>query len=87
MCSSVYAIKAYWGDDKRLHSFLTLTLGGGEWSAARPGRVTPDETPSTHWVEGWVGSRASLEPLEAGKISCPYQKPRFFSPWFSRYTD
>jgi len=55
--------------------------------AARPDRFTPYKTPRTYWVGGLVGSRASLEPLEAGKISCPYQEPWFFSPWVSRYTD
>jgi len=35
-----------------MHS-LTPALGGGEWSASRPGHVTPRErSRSTHWVEG-----------------------------------
>jgi hypothetical protein len=31
------------------HTFLTSALGGGEWSASRPGRFTPGErAPGSH---------------------------------------
>jgi hypothetical protein len=46
-----------------MHS-LTSALDGGEWSASRPGRfLSPgkDPLPSTHWLGGWVGSRAGLD--------------------------
>jgi len=39
---------------------LTLPLDGGEWSASLPGHFTPKERASgTHWIEGWVGPRAT----------------------------
>jgi hypothetical protein len=38
---------------------LTSVLGGGEWSASRPGSFTPRErAPGTHWIGGWVDPRA-----------------------------
>jgi hypothetical protein len=41
----------------------------GEWSASRPGRFTPGErAPGTHWIEGWVGPRASLDDVEKRKF-------------------
>jgi hypothetical protein len=49
---------------------LTSVLGGGEWSASRPGRFTPRErAPSTLWIEGWVGPRAVLEAVVKKKVS------------------
>jgi hypothetical protein len=55
------------------YSFSTSALGGGEWSASRPGRAfTPGErTPGTHWTGGWVGLRAGLDAEDRGKILCP----------------
>jgi hypothetical protein len=33
-----------------------------EWSDSRPGRFTPRERAvGTHWIGGWVGSRAGLD--------------------------
>jgi hypothetical protein len=53
------------------YSFLTSALGG-EWSALRPGRVTPGEmTPGTHWTGGCVGPRDGLDTEVTGKILCP----------------
>jgi hypothetical protein len=52
-----------------LHAFLTSALDGGEWSALRPGRFTSREkAPSTHWIGGWVGSRAVLDAVVKRKI-------------------
>jgi hypothetical protein len=49
--------------------FLTSAVYGGEWSASRPGRFTPRErAPSTHWIEGWVGPRASPDEMVRRKI-------------------
>jgi hypothetical protein len=55
-------MKAYWGVEAQLHAFLTLALDGGEWSASRPRPLYPRErAPRTHWIRGWVGSRAGLD--------------------------
>jgi hypothetical protein len=40
---------------------MTAALEGGEWSAARPGRILPQERPGTHFTGGWVGPRAGLD--------------------------
>jgi hypothetical protein len=51
---------------------LTSALGGGEWSASRPGRFTPRKTaPGTHWTGGWVGPRAVLDAVVKRKIPSP----------------
>jgi len=48
-----------------LHAFLTSALGG-EWSASRPGRLTPGErAPNPHLTRNWAGSRGGLD--EAAK--------------------
>jgi hypothetical protein len=45
----------------QLHVFLILALDGSERSASHPNHFTPIErTPSTQWIGGWVGPRASL---------------------------
>jgi hypothetical protein len=38
-------MKTYGGVDVQTHVFLTSALVGGEWSASRPGRVTPVKEP------------------------------------------
>jgi hypothetical protein len=44
-------------------------LVGREWSASRPNRFTPGErAPGTHWIGGWVGSRAGLDGVEKRKF-------------------
>jgi hypothetical protein len=51
-------MKTYGGVDVQTHVFLTSALTGGEWSASRPGRFTPEErAPHTHWIGGCVGPR------------------------------
>jgi hypothetical protein len=55
-------MKTYGGVNVYTHVFLTSALVGGEWSASRPGRFTPGEkVPGTHWIGGWVDSRAGLD--------------------------
>jgi hypothetical protein len=67
-----HAIKTYWGSGGISPAFLTSSLGGGEWSASRPGRFTPTErAPCTHWIEGWVGPRAVLDAVVKRKIPSP----------------
>jgi hypothetical protein len=54
-----------------MHS-LTSALGGGEWSASRPGRSTPRESdPGTHWIGGWAGPSAGLDTVSKTKIPIP----------------
>jgi hypothetical protein len=45
------------------HSFSTLILVGGEWSASGPGRaLAPGKgPPGTHCTVGWMGPRALLD--------------------------
>jgi hypothetical protein len=57
-----YAMKTYSGCTDP--SILDSVLDGGEWSASRPGRSTPD----THWIGRWVGTRAGLDDAERRKI-------------------
>jgi len=65
-------MKMYLGVE--LHTFLTLTLHGGEWSVSRSGRFTPrDTTPGTHWIGSWVGPRAGLAAVVKRKIPIPCQ--------------
>jgi hypothetical protein len=67
-----------------IHIFLTSALAGGEWSASRPGRITPGErAPGTQWIGGWVDPRAAgldnvekrqfltLLQLELRALRCP----------------
>jgi hypothetical protein len=57
--------------------FLTSELAGGEWSASRPGRFTPEErAPGTHWIGGWV------DPYRDSNSD-----PSVVQPVASRYTD
>jgi len=49
-----------------------LAADGGEWSASGTGYIIPGETdPSTHWVGGWVDSRAILDIVAKRKDPCP----------------
>jgi hypothetical protein len=50
---------------------LNSALDGGECSASRQGLLTPRErAPDTLWNGGWVDTRASLDTVKNGKISC-----------------
>jgi hypothetical protein len=71
---------------------LTSALDGGEWSASRPGRFTPRERATgTHWIGGWVGSRAGLDTLSNRKIPIPRRESNpdhlIVQPIASHYTD
>jgi hypothetical protein len=60
---------------------LTSALDGGEWSASRPGRFTHKErTPGTHWIGGWVGSRAVLDAVVKRKIPSPLRESNSGTP-------
>jgi hypothetical protein len=71
-------MKAYGGVDVYIHIFLTSALVGGESSASRPCRFTPEErAPGTHWIGGWVGLRAGLHDVEKRKfLTLPGLQPR-----------
>jgi hypothetical protein len=50
-------------------SILKLALVGGEWSVSRRGLFTrKGRAPCTHWIGGWVGSRAGLDDIEMREI-------------------
>jgi hypothetical protein len=62
-------MKAYVGVDVWIHTVLTSTLVGGEWSASRTCHFTPGErVPSTYWIGGRVDPRASLDEVEKRKF-------------------
>jgi hypothetical protein len=61
-------MKAYGGVNVYIHIFLTSALVGDEWSASRPGRFTPWESPGTYWIGGWVSPRAVLDDVEKRKF-------------------
>jgi hypothetical protein len=53
------------GSESIAPSFLTSALDGGEWSASRPGRLTPGEIAvGTHWMGGWVSLTTGLDVME-----------------------
>jgi len=62
------------GADVELHSFLTLAIVGGKWSASRSGRFTHTKEPDDHCIRGGVkvSSRTGLETFEGQKVSCPF---------------
>jgi hypothetical protein len=85
-------MKAHWGVEIQLHTFLASALDGGEWSASRPGRVTPRERgPGTHWIGGWVDPKDVLDAVVKRKIPSPRREssPRtsLVQPVAQRYTD
>jgi hypothetical protein len=85
-------MKAYWEWRYSFTHSSTSALDGGEWSASRPGRFTPREsTPGTHWIGGWIGSRAVLDAVVKRKIPSPRREsnPRtpIVQPVAQRYTD
>jgi hypothetical protein len=51
---------------------------------SRYGHFTPKEKAhSTHWIGGWVGSRASLDVTEKRKMSCHYRESNPGRPAYS----
>jgi hypothetical protein len=60
-------MKVYGGVDVQIHIFLTSALVGSQWSALRPCRFIPGETPGSHWIGGWMDPRASLDDVEERK--------------------
>jgi hypothetical protein len=55
-------MKAYWRSGGIAPLIFTSALDEGEWSASRPGHLTPKKRAfCTHWIGGWVGPRAVLD--------------------------
>jgi hypothetical protein len=72
-------MKTYREVKVQLHTSLTSTLDGGEWSASRAGFFTLREV--SHLI-GWVGPRASLDTVVEGKkfLPLPGTEPRSSNP-------
>jgi hypothetical protein len=67
-----HVIKTYGGVAIKLHYLLTSALGGGEWSASRPGRFNAGEISlGTQGKESCVSPRSGLDELAKEKsIHC-----------------
>jgi len=65
-----------------LHAFLTVVLGGNEWSVSRFGRLTATErVPSTHWMGVGTGTKACMDVVGKKKsLPLPGVKSRSSSP-------
>jgi hypothetical protein len=62
-------MKKHGGVDVQIHIFLISTVVGGEWSALRSGRFTPESRAhGTHCIGSWVDPRASLDDVEKRKF-------------------
>jgi hypothetical protein len=73
-----HAMKEYWEWRYSSTHSLTSALDGGEWSVSRPCCFTPRErAPGTHWIGGWVSTRAVLDAVSKRKIpnSCRNSNP------------
>jgi hypothetical protein len=60
--------------------FFNRALGGGEWLALRPCRLTPGERAlCTHWIGGWVYPKLGKDDVEKRKSLAPTrnQTPAF----------
>jgi hypothetical protein len=65
----------------QLHAFSNSAPDESEWSASCPGRFTPGErATSTHWIEGWVGLRASLNAATKKILPPPRIEPLASNP-------
>jgi hypothetical protein len=55
------------------YSYTIFNLGTtSRWIAVYPWGSSP--TPGTHFIGGWLGSKAGLNMVEKTNISCPYQE-------------
>ena len=72
---SVHAVKVYWADELRLHSFLILALDASEWPVSLFAHFAPGKGFSVPFAkEARVGTRAGLDALGKKEISCPCRK-------------
>jgi hypothetical protein len=78
------SIEAHLGDRRySSYSFLTSTLEGGEWSAARPGRaLPPGKEPPVPIVQeaGWAPEPVWTQRLEENPLPLSGIEPRPSSP-------
>jgi hypothetical protein len=69
------SIEARLGDRRySSYSFLTSALGGGEWSASRPGRaLPPGKEPPVPTVQeaGWAPDSNTVQRIVEEKLFCP----------------
>jgi hypothetical protein len=72
-----YAIRTYGGVDI-YPPFLPSALEGCEWSASCPGHfILAERAHSTHWIGGWMSSRAGFDAVEKKKsFALPGVEPR-----------
>jgi hypothetical protein len=65
-------MKTYGGVEVWLHTFLTLVLDGGKWTASYHGCSTPGERGhNSHCIGGFVGPKASVDVASKRNISAP----------------
>jgi hypothetical protein len=70
------------------HLFLTSALGGGEWSASRPGAVSPRKyplvlrppLPTGDWIVCWMGLGPSLDVSEEKCLCTCWESKRVVQP-------
>jgi len=67
-------MKTYWGTRNKAPHIFNPALDGGEWLASLLGRFTPESTLDTHWIRGWMGSRADLDAVVRKRIEVPAGK-------------
>jgi hypothetical protein len=61
---SVHAMKHIGGTAIKLHLFSTSAMQEGSVQFHVQTALYPDNNPSIHWIEGWVGCSAGLEVSE-----------------------
>jgi hypothetical protein len=63
-------MKTYWGTRGITLPFLISALDKGRGSASTPSHFNMGAKASgTHWIEGWLGPRASVAAVEGKKKS------------------
>jgi len=68
----MHDVMTYGRMEVQLHSFLTLELDGGDYSASCLGRFTSRKsTPSNHQIGVWVDPTASTNILQLKKSITP----------------
>jgi hypothetical protein len=56
-------------EEYSFYSFFASALGGVSGQRYAPATLYPSErTPAAHWIGGWVGLRAGLDPEARRKI-------------------